>query len=265
MQPPIKIITFYKFVRLPDYADWQQPLLDLCNQHGIRGTILLAEEGINSTVAGTHDGIHALLDYLHNESRFADLLHKASYADFIPFDRMKVRLKKEIVTLKAGAIDPNEGVGEYVEPQDWNALIADPDVLVIDTRNDFEIDIGSFKGAIRPDTDSFHEFPDFVQRNLDPARNQKIAMFCTGGIRCEKATAYMLQQGFQQVYHLNGGILRYLETVAPDQSLWEGECFVFDQRVSVDHQLQPGKARFCDRCGHLLVDEQQPCPTCDSN
>lgn len=261
MKPEIVVITFYKFVRLPDFRQLQAPLLAFCQQRGIYGTILLAEEGINSTVAGSESAIDALVDHLRSDARFADLTVKTSRTDTMPFGKMKVRLKREIVTLKQ-PVDPTQQVGEYVDPQEWNALIADPDVIVIDTRNSFEVEIGSFQRAINPETDAFSDFPEFVAKNLDPQQHKKIAMFCTGGIRCEKATAFMLQQGFEQVYHLNGGILSYLENVEPDESLWQGECFVFDERVSVDHHLQAGKATFCPQCKTLLKDADQPCPTC---
>lgn len=255
------IAAFYKFVHLPDYADLQAPLLDLCLAQGVRGTILLAEEGMNSTIAATRAGMDAVLAYLRVDNRFQDLQVKESYADFLPFERMKVRLKKEIVTLKV-PVDPTQTVGTYVEPQAWNELISQPDVLLIDTRNDFEFQIGTFQNAISPKTESFYEFPDFVQANLNPQEHQKVAMFCTGGIRCEKATAYMLSLGFQEVYHLNGGILRYLEEIPQQDSLWQGECFVFDERISVNHQLEPGQARFCATCQALLADASQACPNC---
>ena len=261
-QKAIVIATFYKFVPLPDYRQLKQPLLDLCKANGVYGTILLADEGINSTIAGTHEGIASVLDSLEDDPRFANLVIKKSYADFIPFQKMKVRLKQEIVRLKVDGIDPNEKVGTYVDPQDWNHLISDPDVIVIDTRNDYEVKIGSFKRAINPQTQSFNEFPDFVAENLDPQQHKKVAMFCTGGIRCEKATAFMLEQGFEQVYHLNGGILRYLETINPDESLWDGECFVFDDRISVDHDLAPGDTFICDFCKEVVNQAVDICPHC---
>ena len=263
MQNQVVVITFYKFVKLPDFRAIQKPLLIFCKENGIFGTILLAEEGINSTVAGSREGIESLLDYLGSDERFADLKVKTSYTDTMPFGKMKVRLKREIVTLKQD-VDPNELVGTYIDPQDWNNIISDPDVILIDTRNDFETQIGTFKGAINPETDAFSELPDFVEKNLDPQKHKKVAMFCTGGIRCEKATSYMLKQGFETVYHLNGGILRYLEEVDPEQSLWEGECFVFDERVSVDHHLQAGQATFCADCKTLLKMSDEACHACGS-
>ena len=264
MQKPIVVTTFYKFVRLPDYRDLKDPLLDLCNSQGVRGTILLAEEGINATLAGTREGIDHVMDSLCDDSRFADLTTKESYTDEIPFQRTKVRLKNEIVALKVDNVNPNDGVGQYVEPSDWNDLISREDVVVIDTRNDYEVQIGTFKRALNPNTEAFNDFPEYVADHLDPSQHKKVAMFCTGGIRCEKATAFMLKQGFEEVYHLNGGILRYLENVDPEESLWEGECFVFDERVSVDHHLQKGAVQICDDCKSMVTDINQPCPQCGS-
>lgn len=262
MENQFVIITFYKFVTLSDYESIREPLLKLCEEQGVLGIILLAEEGINSTVASTREGIDALLSYLRSDPRLSDMIHKESYADFNPFKRIKVRLKKEIVTLKRSEADPREHVGVYIEPEDWNDLISDPNILLIDTRNHFETTIGTFRGAVSPNTVSFSEFTSYVEENLDPKQHKKIAMFCTGGIRCEKATSYMVQQGFEEVYHLNGGILRYLEQINSENSMWDGECFVFDQRVSVDHDLRPGKAIFCPNCKELLPDDSKPCVYC---
>ncbi|MCB1841420.1 MAG: rhodanese-related sulfurtransferase, partial [Halioglobus sp.] len=242
------VAALYKFVRLEDYHALREPLLDVCRSAGVRGTLLLAREGINGTIAGSRQGIDAVLAYLRRDPRFADLAHKESLDSHIPFHRMKVKLKKEIVTMGVEGIDPNTRVGTYVEPRDWNALLQDPEVLLIDTRNDYECSIGTFKGAIDPGTTNFREFPQYVRSHLDPTRQRKVAMFCTGGIRCEKASAYMLEQGFAEVYHLRGGILKYLEEVPPEESVWEGECFVFDNRVSVDHQLQKGRYDQCFGC-----------------
>ncbi|MFL9709335.1 rhodanese-related sulfurtransferase [Methylobacillus sp. Pita1] len=267
----IVVAALYKFVSLPDYQEIQPGLLALCNAQGIKGTLLLAEEGINGTVAGSREAIDVLLAYLRQDPRFADIDHKESFTDEMPFYRMKVRLKKEIVTLGVPGIDPNKKVGTYVKPEDWNALISDPDVIVVDTRNDYEYEIGTFKGAIDPATTTFRQFPDYVRNNLDPAKNKKVAMFCTGGIRCEKASSYMLEQGFEEVYHLQGGILKYLETVPKEQSLWEGECFVFDQRVAVRHGLEVGDYDQCFACRHPIsaADMASPkyvkgisCPRC---
>ncbi len=248
--------ALYKFVSLPDYKDLQQPILDACVQHNIKGTLLLAKEGINGTIAGEPANIRAILTYLHQYPQFSDLEHKESYADSHPFYRMKVKLKKEIVTMGVKDVDPNQVVGTYVKPEDWNALISDPDVILLDTRNDYETHIGTFKGAIDPKTTTFREFPQYVEQNLDKNKNKKVAMFCTGGIRCEKASSYMKQQGFEEVYHLQGGILKYLETVPKEESLWEGECFVFDQRVGVKHGLEVGEYDQCYACRMPLSPEE---------
>ncbi len=228
------VAAFYHFTDLSDYETLQAPLKEFCDRYQLKGTILLAKEGINSTIAGSREAIAALLTYLRNDPRLQNLEHKESYCEGIPFQRMKVRLKKEIVTLGVPDIDPRHRVGIYVDPQDWNALINDPDVVIIDTRNNYEVEFGTFKGAINPNLETFGEFPDYVRSQLNPEKHQKVAMFCTGGIRCEKASAYMLSQGFDEVYHLKGGILKYLEEVPAEESIWEGECFVFDDRVSIN-------------------------------
>jgi UPF0176 protein len=246
------IAAFYKFVTLNDYQDRRQPLLNLCRQHQIKGTILLAAEGINGTIAGTRSSIDTILSYLTADSCFTDLEHKESIATKPPFDRLKVRLKREIVTFGIPTIDPNNLVGTYVKPQDWNELIANPDVVVIDTRNQYEVEIGTFAGSIDPHTDSFTEFPAYVATHLDPHEHKHIAMFCTGGIRCEKATSYLLSQGFENVYHLQGGILKYLEEIPAAQSQWKGECFVFDDRVAITHGLAPGTHKLCWGCGNPI-------------
>jgi UPF0176 protein len=246
------IAAFYKFVTLDDYIDRRQPLLKLCHHHHIKGTILLAAEGINGTISGTRSSIDAIFADLNADPQFADLAHKESIATKSPFNRLKVRLKQEIVTFGIPTIDPTNLVGTYVKPQDWNALIADPDVLVIDTRNQYEVEIGTFAGAIDPHTDSFTEFPAYVAAHLDPQQHKQIAMFCTGGIRCEKATSYLLSQGFDRVYHLAGGILKYLEEIPAAQSQWEGECFVFDDRVAVTHGLSVGTYQLCWGCGNPI-------------
>ena len=264
------VATFYKFVKLGDIAERQNSLLAYCIEQGIKGTILLADEGINGTIAGDRTAIDTVLSYLRSDPHFADLEHKESYTDSPPFERMKVRLKKEIVTLGI-PVDPNEQVGTYVHPKDWNTIISDPDVVLIDTRNDYEVDIGTFQGAISPQTKSFREFPEYVQQNLDPNKHKKVAMFCTGGIRCEKASAFMLSQGFQEVYHLQGGILKYLEEVPAEESFWEGECFVFDERIAVKHGLEEGSYDGCRGCGHPISEEDKVsekyqqgvcCPNC---
>ena len=255
--PQIIVAALYKFANLPDFQGLQAPLLDVCLSHNLKGTLLLADEGINGTVAGSREGIDRMLAYLKSDYRLADLEHKESFADEMPFYRMKVRLKKEIVTLGVPGISPHKAVGTYVKPQDWNALISDPEVMVIDTRNAYEYDIGSFRGAVDPHTTTFREFPDYVQKHLDPKKHKKVAMFCTGGIRCEKASAYMLEQGFEDVYHLQGGILKYLENVPAEESLWQGECFVFDQRVAVGHGLALGEYDQCHACRHPVSPEEK--------
>lgn len=255
----VVVAALYKFATLENYRDLREPLLQACLDAGIKGSLLLAREGINGTIAGSREGIDRVLDYLRADERLRDLEHKESRDDTQPFLRMKVKLKKEIVTLGVEGIDPNVEVGQYVEPRDWNALISDPEVLLIDTRNDYEVQIGTFEGAIDPQLRTFREFPDYVQR-FDPTRHKKVAMFCTGGIRCEKASAFMLQQGFEEVYHLKGGILKYLEEVPAEQSLWKGECFVFDNRVAVNHDLQKGRYELCHACGWGVSEEDKSSP-----
>lgn len=248
--------ALYKFVSLPDYKELQNPILEKCLEYRIKGTLLLALEGINGTIAGAPEDIKAILAYLRQDPRLSNLEHKESYADTHPFYRMKVKLKKEIVTMGIEGINPNNVVGTYVKPEDWNALISDPDVVLLDTRNDYEVSIGTFKGAIDPKTTTFREFPKFVGENLDKTKNKKVAMFCTGGIRCEKASSFMKEQGFEEVYHLQGGILKYLETVPKEQSMWDGECFVFDQRVAVKHGLEVGDYDQCYACRMPLSPEE---------
>ncbi len=230
------IAALYKFVALDDCIALRVRLLAECKRLHIFGTLLLAPEGINGTIAGSREGIDGILNYLYSDTRFANLEHKEALALASPFVRMKVRLKKEIVTLGVKGIDPGKKVGIYVDPDNWNELISDPSVLVIDTRNSYEYELGTFKNAVDPKITAFGEFPNFVINTLSPTDTRKIAMFCTGGIRCEKASSYLLEQGFQEVYHLKGGILKYLETVPKSQSLWQGECFVFDRRISVAHE-----------------------------
>jgi len=236
-----KVAALYQFVPLPDYRDLREPLRELCASLEIKGTLLLAPEGINGTVAGLPEMVDALIAQLRDGELFGGRLGnpelKFSTADAPPFKRLKVRLKKEIVTIGDPALDPAAKVGAYVEAADWNALLDSPDVTVIDTRNAFEVALGTFEGALDPKLRRFGEFPDFASRALDPAKHKKIAMFCTGGIRCEKASAYLLAQGFAEVYHLKGGILKYLEEIPPTQSRWTGECFVFDERVALSHGL----------------------------
>ncbi|MBD3883787.1 rhodanese-related sulfurtransferase [Phormidium tenue FACHB-886] len=265
------VATFYKFVSLPDRAEKRSHLLQFCQTQTLRGTILLAQEGINGTIAGSRQAVNALLAHLRSDVRLADLEHKESTAEEFPFDRLKIKLKQEIVTFGLPAVDPSQQVGTYVDPKDWNALISDPEVTVIDTRNAYEINIGTFQGAQNPETASFREFPGYVQQNFDPTQSKKVALFCTGGIRCEKASSYLLSQGFQEVYHLKGGILKYLEEVPAAESLWQGECFVFDQRVAVQHGLESGTHELCLSCGHPIsavdqlssdYEEGVSCPHC---
>ena len=246
------IAAFYKFVTLDHYVDLRQPLLNICQQHQIKGTILLAAEGINATIAGSRSSIDTILTYLKTDPCFADLEHKESISEKLPFDRLKVRLKQEIVTFGIPTVNPTATVGTYVKPQDWNQLISNPDVLVIDTRNEYEVEIGTFRGSIDPHTDSFTQFPEYVANHLHPEKHKQIALFCTGGIRCEKATSYLLNQGFENVYHLQGGILKYLEEVPATDSHWEGECFVFDERVAITHGLEQGTHQLCWGCGNPI-------------
>ena len=260
MLGPYLIAAIYKFVALPDYQEMRDALADLCAQHHLLGTLLLADEGLNGTISGPEEGVRAFLAHLHNDPRFDGLSLKESRADKNPFLRMKVRLKKEIVPLGQADIDPTQRVGQYVKPEKWNELISRPDVHVIDTRNDYEVEIGTFHNAMHPDTKTFREFPQWVQNTQQLEGKPAIAMFCTGGIRCEKATAYMLQQGFEEVYHLEGGILKYLETIPKSESLWEGECFVFDDRVSVNHDLEPGSYDMCHGCRCPITDEDKGSP-----
>jgi UPF0176 protein len=238
---PLKVAAFYQFAALPDFRELREPLRALAAGHGIKGSVLLAHEGINGTVAGGYEAIDVFVGELQHGTLFGGRLDnlelKFSSASEMPFQRLKVRLKKEIVTL-GDTVDPKRQVGTYVEPSEWNALIAAPDTLVIDTRNAFEVAMGTFEGAIDPGIKSFGQFKEFAAEKLDPARHKRIAMFCTGGIRCEKASAYLLARGFDEVYHLKGGILRYLEGVPEQESRWRGECFVFDERVALGHGLR---------------------------
>ena len=256
----VVVAALYRFTRLEDYRELREPLLDECLRRGIRGTLLLAEEGINGTIAGDRAGISAVLDWLRSDPRLADLEHKESLDQGMPFYRMKVKLKREIVTLGVDGVDPNARVGTYVAPADWNALVNDPEVVLVDTRNHYEYGIGTFRGARDPGTTSFREFPEWVRRNLDPARDRKVAMFCTGGIRCEKASSYLLQEGFETVYHLRGGVLKYLEEVPEEESTWEGDCFVFDNRVSVNHRLEKGEYDQCHGCRRPITEEEKYSP-----
>ena len=253
----IVVCALYKFVRLDNYTDIRQPLFDTMQAAGVKGTLLLAQEGINGTIAGQRQGIDQVLDFLGQYPALQNIVTKESYDDDMPFYRTKVKLKKEIVTMGVEGIDPNRVVGTYVKPQDWNSLIEDPDVVLVDTRNDYEVGIGTFQGAIDPATKTFREFPQYVEENLNPKQHKKVAMFCTGGIRCEKSTAYLKEQGFDEVYHLEGGILKYLEEVPKEESLWQGECFVFDNRVTVDHDLNKGIYDQCHACRRPITEQDK--------
>ncbi len=245
----VKVAAFYKFVSIADPEELRASLRTVCEAEGIKGTILIAREGINGTVAGDPAAIDALFSVMRGDARFTDLVVKFSDAADYPFRRLKVKIKREIVTFGVPGAEPAVAMGELVEPEEWNALISDPDVLLIDTRNDYEVEVGTFEGAHNPRTRAFNEFPDYVRRTLGDDRNRKVAMFCTGGIRCEKASAFMLKEGFTQVYQLHGGILRYLERIEPEDSLWRGECFVFDERVALEHGVREGSHGLCSRCG----------------
>ncbi|WFP78411.1 rhodanese-related sulfurtransferase [Mesorhizobium sp. WSM4906] len=257
---PVRVAALYKFARLDGFEVLRVPLAAFCREHGIKGTLLLAYEGINGTVAGGEEAIAALIDHIQAIEGLAGLEIKYSSAADMPFHRMKVRLKREIVTMGVDDLDPATSAGTYVAPADWNALISAADTVVIDTRNAYEVSIGTFRGAVDPKTASFREFPAWVQEHRDELEGRKVAMFCTGGIRCEKATAYVKSLGFSNVFHLKGGILKYLEDVPAEESLWQGECFVFDERVSVSHGLAEGDAELCRACRHPLTAEDRLSP-----
>ena len=249
--------ALYKFVSLPGFTGLQAPLRKIMSDNNVFGTVLLAAEGINGTIAGLPSDVQAVLGWLEQQPLLSGIDQKNSYHSEIPFYRSKVKLKKEIVTMGVEGIDPKQVVGTYVKPNEWNALISDPDVMVVDTRNDYEVEIGTFKNAIDPQTKTFRDFPAWAKKNLDKEEHKKVAMFCTGGIRCEKSTAYMKEQGFDEVYHLEGGILKYLEEVPKDQTLWEGECFVFDNRVAVGHDLKRGSYDQCHACRMPITEQEK--------
>jgi UPF0176 protein len=257
---PIRVAALYRFAPLADLEALRADLLELCRRHGIAGTLLLAKEGINGTVAGMPSELDAVLAGLCERTGLVDLELKFSGAPAMPFRRLKVKIKREIVTMGVPDIDPTLSAGTYVAPEHWNALISDPDTIVIDTRNDYEVRLGTFANAVDPVTTSFGEFPAWVEAHRDQLDGRKIAMFCTGGIRCEKATAYVKGAGFDEVFHLKGGILKYLEDVPAENSLWEGECFVFDERVSVGHGLVPGQTMLCHACRHSVTEEDRASP-----
>lgn len=254
------IITFYQFTDLPDFQEWKIRLEDLGAKENVLGTIILGKEGINATICGPEDGVRNFMTFIRADERFADLPSRSTLTSRETFYRLRVAIRDEIVTLGVPGIDPTEVVGQYVEPEDWNALITDPEVLLVDTRNDYEVELGTFKGALDPNTQNFSEWPDFVKDSLANSSKRKVAMFCTGGIRCEKASSHLLQNGFDEVYHLRGGILNYLEKVAPEESQWEGECFVFNHQVSVTHGLKDGKAALCFGCRWPLTDDDLSSP-----
>ena len=254
------VAALYKFTPFEDHAALQAPLVEIAKSVGVKGTLLLAREGINGTIAGPREGIDTVLAHIQSLPGCSDIEWKESTASEMPFARMKVRLKKEIVTMGQPDVDPTAAVGSYIDPAEWNALISDPDVAVIDTRNDYEVEIGTFEGAVDPETKSFGEFPDWWKRNHNRFAGKRIAMFCTGGIRCEKSTNYLISQGVDEVYHLKGGILKYLEEVPEDESLWRGECFVFDGRVSVGHGLEEGPYDLCHACRMPISDEDKAHP-----
>lgn len=267
----ITVCALYKFVTLNDYVPLRDKVAEQLKLLEIKGTLLLAEEGINGTISGTQSNIQSFVQWLQQDERFSGLDFKLSYHSSQPFHRTKVKLKKEIVTMGVEGIDPNKVVGTYVEAQDWNDIISDPETVLIDTRNEYEYGIGSFEKAINPQTETFREFPDYVAKNFDPQKHKKVAMFCTGGIRCEKASAFMKEQGFEEVYHLKGGILKYLEQVDQKDSLWNGECFVFDDRVAVNHGLEKGQYDQCHACRYPITEQQKEsehyipgvsCPRC---
>ncbi|MFL6735010.1 MAG: rhodanese-related sulfurtransferase [Sphingomicrobium sp.] len=261
---PFRVAALYRFARFTDCAAIREPLEAICLAEGVRGTLLLAPEGINGTIAGLPDSITAVLEHIRTLPGCADMDVKLSSAAAIPFYRMKVRIKREIVTMGEPGVDPTVSVGTYVEPQDWNALISDPDTIVIDTRNDYEVSVGSFAGAIDPKTASFRDFPAWFRSTRDEllgkGRQPRVAMYCTGGIRCEKSTAFLKQEGVEDVHHLRGGILKYLETVPEEASMWKGECFVFDERVSLRHGLERGTHELCRACRRPLSPEDQGSP-----
>ena len=270
--PPDRVVAaLYRFVRLDDYVKLREPLLLRCCEAGVKGTLLLAREGINGTIAGSRAGIDSVITWLRSDRRLADLDWKESHHTDTPFHRMKVKLKREIVTMGVDDVDPTACVGRYATPEQWNALVDDPECLIIDTRNYYEVAIGSFEGAVNPGTESFRDFPEWVRQHLNPEQHKKVAMFCTGGIRCEKSTSFLVSEGFEEVWHLQGGILKYLETMPAEQSRWQGECFVFDSRVAVNHELEKGSYDQCYACRHPITEADKAsqhyekgvsCPRC---
>lgn len=254
------IAAFYKFTVLDDIESLQKSIEDCCIEHEVKGIVLLANEGINSTIAGPRNGVLAVLGFLREYPQFVELSWKESTTTKQPFRKLRVRLKKEIVTMGVDGINPDRLVGTYVKPEKWNELISDPNVIVIDTRNDYEVEIGTFKDAINPDITSFGELPKWIEENIDIEEQPRVAMFCTGGIRCEKSTALLKEAGVNEVYHLEGGILKYLEKMEEELSLWDGQCFVFDERVSVGHGLEVGEYELCRACRFPICDKDKSSP-----
>ena len=251
--------SFYKFLELDNLSDLKTKLLDLCNQAEIKGTILIATEGINANIVGDKQKLEVVINQIKHILKSQDLEIKISSTQQMPFQRMKVKIKPEIITFGIEEANPNQQVGTYIKPQDWNQLISQADVKLIDSRNEYEIKVGTFKGAENPQIDSFREFNDYIEDNLKPEQDQKVALFCTGGIRCEKVTSLMLSKGFKQVYHLQGGILKYLAEINSEESLWQGECFVFDERVAVKHGLENGSYKLCPECGEPIPLDEDIC------
>ena len=265
---PFLVAAFYKFVVLENLENRRDFLLELCRENHVKGTILLASEGINATITGEANALHRVLDVLKNDVQIGDLSVKFSRHETPPFARLKVKIKAEIVTLGMPQINPTKVVGTYVKPKDWNDLISQEDVLVLDTRNDYEVEVGTFDGAINPQTQSFRQFPDAIEKlevDLEVDKKTRVAMFCTGGIRCEKASSLLMEMGFENVYHLQGGVLQYLEEVASDESLWRGECFVFDNRVSLDGELSRGEYSLCEGCGNPIKSGEIQCEKCSDS
>ena len=265
------VAAFYKFTEIEDLTTLQESIESCCIENDVRGIVLLATEGINSTIAGPRNGVLAVLEFLRKDPRFDGLTWKESIAKEQPFRKLRVRLKKEIVTMGVPGIDPERLAGTYIKPEDWNDLISDPNVIVVDTRNDYEVEIGTFKDAVNPDITSFGELPEWIKNNIDIQTQPRVAMFCTGGIRCEKSTALLKEAGVKDVFHLEGGILKYLELIPEDRSLWDGQCFVFDERVSVGHGLEVGEYELCRGCRHPICEEDKSsslfregisCPRC---
>lgn len=257
---PYVVAALYKFADFKDYKEFQPKLLAFAKEHDLKGTLLVAEEGINGTIAGSREGIDAVLNFLRSHPCFTDLEHKESFASKPPFLRMKVKLKKEIVTMGIEGITPMKAVGTYVDSKDWNDLVSQDDVVIIDTRNDYEYEIGTFRGAINPNTETFREFPKYMKENWDPQKYKKVVSFCTGGIRCERSTALLIEMGYEEVYHLKGGVLKYLEEIPQENSMWDGECFVFDNRVAVTHGVKEGSYDQCYGCRYPVSEEQKKHP-----